>query len=205
MLLSTSEMCGVKYRMNRKIRYLIVLLVMFSGGRAGHAEPGPVGQWLMDQPASMFTVGMNRLDGRMAVAVEKNAPTFFEKPEQGENIAFSSGWAHYDWDKNRIQLMSYIYVKYQLGTDVQDRCVGLLNRIRLEFGVFEGNLLENFETSGVSVLFSQRGYKFKNEPSEWRERIDRIVELNVTIKGSGIEDEVVCIGELLEKEVYFLK
>ena len=54
-----------------------------------HAEPGPIGRYLMSKEVSLFSFGLFQLEEFIGELETEHAAKF---------------WAFYAWDKNRIQL-----------------------------------------------------------------------------------------------------
>ena len=59
------------------------------------AEPGPIGKWLMEQPLTVWDIGMTKA-GDQAKRASDGMPTKSGMP------AFA--WAKYDWDNNEIDI-----------------------------------------------------------------------------------------------------
>ena len=84
-----------------------------------YAEPGPVGQWLMKEPVTMWTFGMGQL---------RNHFDSLQTPELQDVVKA----VDYGWDQNRIM--------FQVVTDEaysEERCAKILEAIRL------GGLVKN--------------------------------------------------------------
>ena len=86
--------------MLRKCAAVLAVVSCLTGATSIRAEPGPVGQWLMGEPASLFDIGMIRL------RMEANT---WERPYNFYNTKMKEAYGHtpsytvkYDWDENRI-------------------------------------------------------------------------------------------------------
>ena len=77
------------------ISILSLLVLMTINGRQLRAEPGPVGTWLMNEPASLWDLGMLRLEEYISEMKETHLQVNYT-----EDI-------NYDWDENRIMIQFY--------------------------------------------------------------------------------------------------
>jgi hypothetical protein len=151
----------------------------------GFSEPGPMVTYLMNQPTSLFSFGMLRLDQAMTNFATRNG---------------GYGWSTYDWDANRITL-TFITVE---AADVDnDSCRDMLNKIRLTAGIDGRNgkpLLG--DASVFSGLFAQMGFQKKTDPKELHQELDRIIDVTVSLKKRDT-GQLSCEGPLASDRVLF--
>lgn len=148
-----------------------------------HAEPGPVGKWLMNEPVSMFTFGMAQL--RQHVYGWKGT-----HPLAGVSIG-----VNYDWDENRITIS---LIRSEEPFD-KEKCKQLLESARMQGGVYDGKLFRYRENSFYSDSFSPIGYVDKGAPKDYLKRIDEIIRIKVSFDGGGCEGRLVS-SEILYRE-----
>ena len=92
--------------MLRKCAAVLAVVSCLAAVTSARAEPGPVGRWLMNEPASLFDLGMIRLN--------MEAKTW-ERPHDTFNIEMKEAYggiplyfAKYDWDENRIAVEGWL-------------------------------------------------------------------------------------------------
>jgi hypothetical protein len=140
------------------------------------AEPGPVGRWLMAEPASLWELGMTRLQDLLLNGLPAGHP-------------LAGLWrnASYGWDEDTI----YVSAASQEGYGAA-RCSRLLDGLRDLAGV-EGGRPRNAESSLFANQFA-RGFSTVGEPAGYTRRLDGIVALRVDMDGGS------CRGRLLAEE-----
>jgi hypothetical protein len=144
------------------------------------AEPGPVGRWLMAEPASMWELGMFRLQTLLLVGLPADHP-----------LARLWRNAHYSWDENRIYVSVASDERYGAA-----RCSHFMGELRSLADVEDGKPL-NSESSLFANQFA-RGYSRPDEPEDYTKRLDDIMMLRVDM------DQGSCRGRLLSEEVVHL-
>ena len=78
--------------MRASVISIVSLLVIATNlGGPLRAEPGPVGKWLMDEPTSLWELGMFRLE------------EYVRGWKGAHPLASYSSRVRYDWDQNRIK------------------------------------------------------------------------------------------------------
>jgi hypothetical protein len=136
-----------------------------------------VGRWLMTEPASLWELGMSRLQTLLLTEFREGHP-------------LARVWrnAHYAWDENRIHVGVASDERYE-----EARCSSYLGELRTLAGVEDGEPLD-----GESSLFANqfaRGFSSPDEPQDYTERLDEIMVLRVDMDGGS------CHGRLLSEEV----
>jgi hypothetical protein len=166
----------------------VVLGVTHLGAPGAHAEPGPVIKYLMDEPASLFTVGLIQADTWMK-------ETF---SAQGQH-----GFASYDWDSNRISF-GIIILDGDAAPDPRSQCGGLIWKVRRALGINPdtGKYLINDWTM-LSTFFSQRGYQSGGQPDDLYERLLQVTEVTAIVPGKASNKPIKCKGPLLSSETLF--
>jgi hypothetical protein len=160
-----------------------VLLPLLVAALAAHtparprAEPGPVGRWLMTEPASLWELGMSRLQSLLLTGLPGDHP-----------LARLWRNAYYSWDENRIYVTVASDERYE-----EARCSYFVGELRSLANVKDGKPL-----NGESSLFANqfaRGFSTHDEPEDYTERLDEIMVLRVDMDGGA------CHGRLLSDEV----
>ena len=105
----------------------------------------------------------------------------------------------YNWDKNRIYL-SALFVDLPHGIDVKLLCKRLISKIRLIGGVSDdGTVLADY--SRFARNFGHADYKTKNEPDDYRRKLDQIIEVSASVETPDTFTD--CHGPLVSNKVYF--
>ncbi len=186
---------------------------------AAHSEPGPVVRYLFDTPASLFDLGMYRLNKDLndKFTIETYGYIFIT-------------WATYDWNKNRIVIALMAanaddilgntatkMIKSKIKGVIPNQsaplidiwktnCKSIIEDIRaLEGMVFEGKLLRDDKNSAIANLFGHYGYSDNKEPLNYKKKLDDIIEIQVTkLSGeNGNDVEILCRGDLISSDVFY--
>jgi len=171
---------------------LVISLVPYPGQL--RAEPDPLVSWLMNEPATLFDIGMLRLNETLDLI----KPTF-----RGDLIASAS----YSWEQNRIRIgASAVLEKGR--SDFKSVCKKVIKLIRRyggglpEFDPSYGNYPSNY-----SEFFKHFDYERKNAPDKYRQKLDQIFQIEVeVVEEDAVYDENVlarCDGPLMSNKVYF--
>ena len=160
------------------------MLIGLATPKVSHAEPNPAVQWLINEPASVFDIGMIYLD------------SFLKRRLANDGHAF----AIYDWKKNRISITATKEIKNP--DELKKTCKLFLGYLRAIGGVYNGKTKSNL-SSVFSVMFSHIGYQSSNQPKDLWVKLDNIFDLTVEISAKG--KTVICTGPLLSEDVFFLE
>ena len=198
--------------MFRKCTAVLAVVSYLASAGAVRAEPGPVVQWLMGEPASLFDVGILEL-GRFVRSLNL-------KGMDVEGTSTKS--VSYDWEKNRIEIELFLlgYNNKNEYIDVKWDCKRIINKMRRSgliddtTGDFYDSSLRDIENSAYSDYFRHHAYKSSNQPEKYLSRLDHIIELSVTLaplqEVTSEEYPVLdmklatkCTGPLLSNKVYF--
>ena len=112
--------------MFRKCAAVLAVVIYLASVGAVRAEPGAVGQWLMNEPASMFDLGMLRL---WIYAKEIDVDPNYEANLEIDGVSF------YKWDKNRI-IIFYNVTQYNAAKfNPKVTCSTVIKTARLRGGI----------------------------------------------------------------------
>lgn len=160
---------------------------------ASHAGPGPVGQWLMETPASLFHIGLLQLQQDVA---RLNEDTDTEK---------RSVTAEYDLENNVIVIQASVHRLGEGKTEVlKQACDETIDAIRTHGGISPetGEYVGTYST--YAGLFEPRGYAREPEPKDWQLRLDQIISLRVAVISSATPTDIVqCEGPLVSNETTY--
>ncbi len=150
-----------------------------------HAEPGPIGRYLMSKEVSLFSFGLFQLERFIKELETEHAATF---------------WAAYAWDENRIRLWALSPCKQVAAT--KDKCTELMRAIRQK-GWVNADTGKPFldEGSTYSGFFQPIGHGEKDEPEKLRQKLDQIFEVHVRIEEKS-GNKIYCKGPLLSNKVF---
>ena len=166
--------------MLRKSAAVLAVVSCLANVNATRAEPGPVVNWLMDEPASLFDIGILRTEITLASI---NSNTFIR----------------YDWDKNRIYLHTNFVTAIQ-ETDGKQFCKLLIDRIRTFGGVSGGGTLPH-AFSNFARNFAHHDYRSAKTPDDYLRKLDQIIEIKGSVETPDTATK--CHGPLVSDKVYF--
>ena len=150
-----------------------------------HAEPGPIGRYLMSKEVSLFSFGLFQLE------------RFIKELETEHDAKF---WAKYIWDENRIHLWALSYERQIAAT--KDECTELMRAIRKHgFVNPDTGKLYLDDGSTYSGFFQPIGYILKDEPENLRQKLDQIFEVHVRIEDKS-GNKIHCTGPLISNKVF---
>ena len=75
---------------------VVVTATLISLAMYAHAEPGPIGQWLMNDPLTLWDHGMMRAENEADEAAQRVAKKL--------DIQVTGAWTGYSWDDNEITI-----------------------------------------------------------------------------------------------------
>lgn len=171
----------------RAIAACVIHSAIWTG--AAWAEPGPVGRWLMNQPVSLFSLGLYKVEKDIERAAEQ-----VKYSHARESLA--SGGARYEWDDNRIVLYGRFIMQAVSNKDGQRICKAFIDEVRYFGGVNPdtGQLNSQGLSSWYALEFDHIGYGVQG-PADWRTKLDRIFVIEVEIM--GVEGLFRCHAPLL--------
>ena len=147
------------------------------------AEPSPAIQKLMNEPASLFDLGMHNLNDHLAYAF----------PAKGINVTV----ANYDYSRNRIRISRSETL--DSGQDfAKSICETYAQEIKGALGVHDGDKLI---LNTIGSFFAHDGYENKKTPKNIGIEIRNITEIEVILFCRG--GSVTCYGALDGKSINF--
>ena len=167
------------------------LVAALALGTPLRAEPGPIGEWLMDQPVSLWDMGMTRIRQDA-----QRASGYLLKDAQLEGVPD----AYYDWGANEI-VIGYIVFAKDFDSN-HENC----NRVRYSFtraitGLGEtatSELVKEFLLSKVNFWFAHDGYRSKGRDEDLAMKMAQIIFISVRLQqGRKI---VLCKDRILSFE-----
>jgi hypothetical protein len=185
--------------MLRNAAAVLAVVLCLANTNATRAEPGPVVNWLMNEPASLFDIGMLQLTTTVWGWSDRKEIKQMSA-QLGGTIWFAP---MYQFDENRIYVAAS--VSDAVGIDGAQRkaiCKNLIefmSRMALVDSV-TGKPMMGFEHSGFSSEFAHLAYRSTSEPENYRVRLDRIFVLKAIINESP---QTTCRRDLLSNKVYF--
>ncbi len=196
--------------MLRKCAAVLAVVSCLAAVTSARAEPGPVGQWLMGEPASLFDIGMIRLS---IAASAWGRPYYAINTELKEAYGNSPTYkVEYDWDENRIVVTAFLIINSNERPDAELACKKLLSLISDQAWVASdtGKILVPDKTnSHFADYFTHIGYERTGAaPEDYRSRLDQIFVIKGRIprlaKGAEVYvPHVTCSRRLLSNKVYF--
>lgn len=177
------------------MRGLFVVLLCVGMAGLAKADPGPVVNWLINEPASLFDIGMMRLQKRVDDYIHMQTD---ERMKRFRMIVL------YDWNTNRINIRGYIAGdnpvlleerrrQFQVMCEVYFRNIRRLGAVDPKTGRHvDGN-------SYYSDLFAHSGYGSKEEPFKYMMRLDHIIMIEFRYPNSHPTLKPwSCTGPLLD-------
>ena len=143
------------------------------------AEPGPIGKWLMEQPLTVWDIGMTKA-GDQAKRARDGMPTKSGMPE--------FAWAKYDWDNNEIDIHLSIW-NYR-GEMTHEKCNELRGSFLDGLGLYPRSFGEDDWREGIlsriRQWFSHEGFQNKSRDENLAEKMSTIIFVQVKMsKGGG--------------------
>ena len=166
-------------------RLVVSAFLCFAVTSQLHAEPGPIGLYLMSKEVSLFSFGLFRLNEYIDELETEHAANFL---------------ASYVWDENRIRLWAVSFNRQISAT--KDNCTELMRAIRVHGSVNPNTGKPDFDDdSKYSGFFQPMGYSEKNEPENLRQKMDQIFEIHVRINDKS-GNTIYCKGPLFSNKVF---
>ena len=186
--------------MLRKCAAVLAVVSCLTGATSIRAESGPVGRYLMNEPISLFELGMLKLETSALRWVTQGELDEMEAEYEARGVFFS---VRYDWDENRIYVQGHI-IEFEGDTATQKLLCNKLIKLISDMAGVDPKTGEVFSelTGGYSLFageFAHMGYSTQTEPEDYRTRLDKIF----VIKGFVGRKPMRCIRALLSNKVYF--
>jgi hypothetical protein len=186
--------------MLRKFAAALAVVLCLANANATRAEPGAVINWLMNEPASLFDIGMLLLSQEASEWGRFKFVKQFAAKYGGQTFFL----VDYDWDENRIYVSGYITADIVGRTEQKAACKALIIFMSDLAGVdpTTGRALSGLNSSSWSQHFSHADYVKTTEPKDYQSRLDQIFVLRVFV-GPPAKQGTKCRRQLLSSEVYF--
>lgn len=173
---------------------VMLFLVNLSATSEAIAEPGPIGQWLMNEPVTLWDRGMDRAKK----AAERAAETIGSE----DHGAPPFGGAWYEWDNNEIIILFRI-TEFS-GTITHYNC-NLMRRAFIAALIWDGHARSSEDYSEevihwmVGYWFSHSGYTSKRRDEKLPEKLTRIVFVNTILRNE--RSGITCKGRITASDV----
>ena len=144
------------------------------------AEPGPIGNWLMNEPVTLWDWGMMRME-----QAANNAASFAASDDGNGGI-----WVTYDWDNNEIEIgLAVFNVSHTL---THELCNETRRAFIADIVGATPDLIERQEGAvrlGLHLLigqwFSHHGFQRGSPDEELAEKLARIIFVSAKLIGDG--------------------
>lgn len=165
------------------------------------ADPGPVVNWLMQEPASLFDLGMMRLH------IEKfewsNPRRTFNEEMKAQYGDIPVYLVFYNWRENRIYVLGAIksqdlLLSKEEAKQVCKRIIGEISRLA---NVDPKTGTTNGDHSIFADFFSHYDYENPKEPDNYKSKLDQIFVLAANVRVHN--ETTFCRRPLLSAKVYF--
>ena len=190
--------------MLRKSAAVLAVVLWLGNVNATRADAGPVVNWLMSEPASLFDLGMLRLQTEATKWTRKSH--IYNETMDAQYGTYPGYEVWYDWDENRIFVESYLLYEINIIDDAKQACRIMLDAISQNASVDPetGEPTRTISGSPVSEFaryFRHSDYATKNTPDNYMTRLDKIFMLRAVVNPLG--DSTTCFRPLLSNKVYF--
>ena len=163
----------------RQILYIAWILAAVSGTpESPRAEPGPIGQWLMDEPLTLWDRGMIQANE----AGERSA-----KSAAKDHSSTIVGGARYDYDANEISL--YAIVLGAGGDISHQQCNEVRKKFIADIAILVPNAgaskLREILIDTISSWFSHEGFKRGTRDEKLGEKMAKIIFVAIYLAGEA--------------------
>lgn len=181
------------------INYICLLLICITmPGLSASAEPTSGVKWLFNQPLTLFTYGIYRLNKK--VEPYEHYFTHISNPQLSMTLTLSGAEFLkmrnefiYSYDENRIELNLDYYLRIEekavnvrtydeLKSNMQELCADMLVGLRKDALWYDvgpnGKVQPNFSYTNIASYFSQEGVISKSRPNQLNDELERITWLN---------------------------
>ncbi len=158
------------------------------------AEPGPIGNWLMSQPVTLWDRGMD--------AINDEARDMYDVESEewllGAPVELWAAWAGYHWDNNEIEISALfrdvqdnIFIDHEWCNYVRRRVIEQVLGIATLSGMDEAATESwmDIATQIIDQWFSHDGFR-RDRDEDLGAKLARIIFVKVKLQpvdGSGIE------------------
>ena len=189
------------HTISRSIGRVVVTATLISFATSARAEPGPIGQWLMSDPLTLWDYGMMRAENEADEAAKRVAEKL--------DIEVVGAWANYSWDDNEITIS--MTVRNFPGELSHAPCNAVRRFFVAEligFGLSSRSATEEdelnfFLLSRVGSWFSHIGFQRGDRDEELSEKLARIIFVRVSLLGGSNlseSDGLYCRARIAERD-----
>lgn len=162
------------------------------GDAPAKADPGPIVNWLMNEPVSLFDLGMLRLKKDAEEAVKNLFGAQYTGLVSEQYLSF----VQYDYAKNRIQIGFDARRSRKLKFE-KAACKKHLGVARFSMGtVVEGKVVFR-DASDAALNFTHVGYSVESQPKDLAKKLDDIITVEIFMDGGS------CFGSLVSEDVFY--
>lgn len=165
--------------------------------QAAHSAPGEVTGWMMNDPATVFDVGMLRLE------------VWLDEVGEGLNTGFDFNYmtsVHYDYEDDEIVMTANVYMDPYFRDLGEYGCVNFMQRVRsLAFvNPSTGGYARGNTSSNIAPFFGHSGLERLNAPKGWRQELDKRLRLRCLLLSEQedlkLKAHLLMTGDLLSLE-----
>ena len=181
--------------MTRRIWFVVGLLPALFHATHGVADPSSSSRYLMNEPVSMFTHGMDYLNIELEDTKKSVISTVGnEKNNNAKSDSFLLA-ASYDFDSDRISIGASCF-DCGLFTADETTCAAIIKQIR-SFGYVkdDGSMVSSNNFSPFTMAFHQFGYVPNGEPKDLDLDLAKKMQIHVFL--SGNDRKISCDAQFL--------
>ncbi len=154
------------------------------------AEPGPIGQWLMSEPVTLWDWGMMRMES--AAEEAGSLARLLAKAGSWDTFVF------YSWRDNEIEIVVEVF-------HLAERSHVICNRARRHFlfALGAGDLTDPPKArqglyQKIGRWFSHEGYGRVGRDDELAEKLSRIIYVNTRLWDDSVATGIECRARITE-------
>ena len=172
-------------------RLVLLMVALIALAMSARAEPGPIGQWLMRQPFTLWDIGMMRA-GEAAD----------EAADIANHLGITYGWVQYNWDNNEINIVVNIRpaveieqppLTHDLCNDTRREVIGALSWA----GMWDEEFTREEMHRRIGEWFSHYGFQEGDRDEQLPEKLARIIFVAVTMFGKNDSDGITCRDRIM--------
>lgn len=178
----------------KKLLTAIVLAAALSfGALPVRADPGPVVSWLMNEPASLFDIGMHSLNQSVQESLAVVTEHLDGNISIDRNHSAKTSGAVFNSKKNQIIIYYYAHKHPFNKADCEKTIISARQTV--------GSVVEGRRpmtgASYVANFFRHANGDKTSAPANYLWELDEIVEISVNLKGGE------CFGPLVSNDVFY--
>lgn len=175
----------------------ILIFVLFSINISSvNSEPQSVVKWLMNEPLSLFSYGIHKLEAKLETFRDgKFIPIIkghsIESLKIRKNMELFAQFVNYSYEDNRIEVNRqysmivnlpednelYVLMKYNIQQLCSDQLVNLRSLL-FQYRTNRSNeVKQSFSGNVEEQYFSQAGYQVTSKPGELNDELEKIIWL----------------------------